>query len=321
MSFFHESVRFLVAVSVGISALSNYLIINKLWKRRTKKDVAESVSLGAALLGLATGVPFLIEFTVIDHTPLPALKQAIGILTALVLLVIGSGLWVAENRGKGFSSLFLRALNLERRESADLIKALVQPSGADRILRILDQLARVDRRIDRREIGLIDEFARRWKLDPPDLHAGAVDGDSSLLAVRDSVLDYLALDPPPEQASELVDLLRVFVRVDTEVSPEEETVVEELSALIARYLHREGQASTTFEVVIVPQNEEQVEAVRSLIPGAEMKPARGGRVFSVGRFFSRRYAEVICHRYIALGLFTTHVESEPTAGAAAATGP
>jgi hypothetical protein len=310
MKLFLMSVRFLVTVSVVIAALSNYLIINKLWKRRMKKDVAESVSLGAALLGLFTGVPFLIQFTLIDHSPMPALKQAIGIVTALVLLVIGSGVWVRENRGRGFSSLFLRALNLERRESADLIKTLIQPKGADRILRILEQLARVDRRIDQREIELIDEFASRWKIDPPDLSAGAADGETSLVAVRDSLVEYLALDPPPEQASELADLLRVFVRVDTEVSPEEETAVEELNGLLARYLHLEGQSPTTYEVVIVPQNEEQIEAVRTLIPGAEMKPARGGRVFSVGRFFSRRYAEVICGRYIALGLFTTHVESE-----------
>jgi len=310
MKFFLTSVRLLVAVGVGIAAVSNYLIINKLWKRRTKKDVAESISLGAALLGLATGLPFLVQFMLIDHSPLPALKQAIGIVTAFVLLLIGSGVWVRENRDRGFVSLFLGALSLERHESTDLIKALIQPKGAHRILKILEQLARVDRRVDEREVALIGEFADRWKLEPPDLDAGDVTGDGSLLAVRDSVVDYLALDPPADQAAELVDLLGVFVRVDAEVTAEEETVLEELNGLIARYLDRDGQEPVTYEVVIVPQNEQQVDAVRSLIPGAEMKPARGGRVFSVGQFFSRRYAEVVCDRYIALGLFTTHVESQ-----------
>ncbi|MEJ2216281.1 MAG: hypothetical protein P8099_06660 [Gemmatimonadota bacterium] len=311
MKLFLMSVRFLVAVGVVIAAVSNYLIINKLWKRRMKKDVAESISLGAALLGLATGLPFFFQFTLIDHTPLPAAKQAIGILTAVVLLLIGSGTWVRENRGKRFSKLFVRALNLERHESADLIKTLIQPKGAEHILGILEQLARVDRRIDEREIALIHDFAHRWKLDPPALTAGEVAGAASLVAVRDAMLDYLALKPPPEQASDLMDLLRVFVRVDTEVSEEEETVVEELNGVMAQYLNGEGQEPTTYEVVIVPQSEQQVDAVRSLIPGAELKPARGGRVFSVGRFFSSRYAEVVCGRYIALGLFTTHVEVEP----------
>lgn len=311
MKLFVMSVQFLLAVGVVIAAVSNYLIINKLWKRRMKKDVAESISLGAALLGLATGLPFFFQFTLIEHSPLPAAKQAIGILTALILLLIGSGTWVRENRGKRFSTLFMRALSLERRESGDLIKTLIQPKGADRILGILDQLARVDRHIDEREIALIRDFAHRWKLDPPALSPGDVAGAGSLLAVREGVLDYLALDPPPDQAAELVDLLRVFVRVDTVVSEEEETVVEELNGVIARYLDREGQEPTTYEVVIVPQSEQQVDAVRSLMPGAELKPARGGHVFGVGQFFSSRYAEVVCSRYIALGLFTTLVEVEP----------
>ena len=62
------------------------------------------------------------------------------------------------------------------------------------------------------------------------------------------------------------------------------------------------------EVLIVPQNHEQFEAVEALIPGAELKEQRGGKVFSAGRFFSDAYAEVVCEKYIALGLFTAQVE-------------
>jgi hypothetical protein len=310
MKLFQESVRFLVTISVVIAAASNYLIVNKFWSRRTKRDVAQSISMGAALLGVATGLPLFIEFTLIDHTVLPAIKQAIGIVTAVVLVFIGSGWWVSENRGQGFIPLFLRAVRLERRESANLIKALIQPKGADRILNILGQLATVDRRVDEREIALIHDFANRWRLPPPNLAAGEVAGDGDLFIVRDSVLDYLALEPPPEQVAELMDLLGVFVRIDSEVSPEEETVLGELKGVITHYLNKDGGQATTFEVVIVPQSEQQVDAVRSIIPGAEMKDARGGHVFSVGRFFTPAYAEIVCKRYISLGLFTTHVEVE-----------
>ena len=45
--------EFLVEVSVVIAAISSYLIINKLWSRRARRDVAESISISAALLGLA----------------------------------------------------------------------------------------------------------------------------------------------------------------------------------------------------------------------------------------------------------------------------
>lgn len=315
MSGFLVFVEWLVAVSVLIAAVSNYLIINKLWKRRTKKDVAESISLGAALLGLGTGLPFFIQFTLIDPLPMPAAKQAIGLLTGVVFVLIGSGLWVAENHGVPFYRLFIRALRLERRESGDLIKALIQPKGARQILRILERMAAIDRHVHEREVELIREFANRWKLDTPTLEAGSVEGDRGLFAVRQSMVDYLALNPPAEQAAELMDLLHFFVKVDEEVSPEEETMLEELDGLAAEYIADEGEAARAFEVVIVPQSNDQVEAVQSLIPGATLKPARGGRVFSVGRFFSDRYAEMVCERYIALGLFTTQVEAVVEAAA------
>ena len=63
-----------------------------------------------------------------------------------------------------------------------------------------------------------------------------------------------------------------------------------------------------YEVVIVPQSEEQTEAVRSLLPGVASKSAPGGTVFSAGRFFSQRYVEAVCDKCIALGLFTAAVD-------------
>lgn len=310
MDEFLSLVEFLVAISVGVAAISNYLIINKLWKRRDKKDVAESISIGAAFLGLATGVPFFIQFVMIDHSTWPAVKAAIGIVTGTVFVLIGSGLWVRENRGVGFGRLVIRALNLERRESSYLLKALVQPKGADRILEVLHRLAMIDRDLDEREIELIRDFAARWRLPPPDLEAGAVDNGSTLVSVRDAMVAYLDLRPPADQVSELVDLFRMFVGIDGEVSTAEETVLSEIEGLAAAHIHGEGAPRPLHEVVLVPQDAEQFEAVKSIIPRAEMKRARGGRVFSAGTFYSAAYAEEVCQKYIALGLFTTHVEQE-----------
>jgi hypothetical protein len=61
-------------------------------------------------------------------------------------------------------------------------------------------------------------------------------------------------------------------------------------------------------VVIVPQTDEQVAAVASLLPGIEATSIRGGTVYSVGRFFSSKYADVVCDKYVALGFFTTRIE-------------
>jgi hypothetical protein len=307
MDRFLTFVEFLVAIGVVIAAITNYLIINKLWKRKHLRDVSESVSVSAALLGLFTAFPLLIQFTMIDKTPLPAIKTAIGIATGFVFVFIGSGIWVKEYRGQGFFRLIKRSLNLERRESADLIKAMVQPKGARRILTILERLAAIDHHVHEREIQLIREFADHWKIDAPEMTAGAVDGNGSLLDVREGVQDYLDLSPPHEQAAQLMDVLNLFVEADEEVTREEELVLEEISGMISQYVSEDTLERPMYEVVIVPQSEAQVEAVRELIPGTEMKTERGGKVFSVGHFYSESYAEVVGEKYVALGLFTTHV--------------
>lgn len=307
MPSFTVFVESLVAVGVVVAAVRSYLIINKIWTRKEVKEVAESVSVSAALLGIATSVPIFVQLAVIEQTPLPAAKTAISILTAFVFLFIGTGIWVRELRGTGFKRLLMRALSLEREEVGDLVKELVQPKGAEHILRILEEMATIDRRIDASEIDLIHRFARHWKIPAPKLEAGTLDGDGNLLEVRRSVVDYLEIEPPKQQAAELLDVLNLFVKADAEVSPEERTVMEEIEGMIEQYVDEHGLERETFEVVIVPQSDAQFEAVRSLLPDTRMKAIRGGKVFSVGHFFSEEYADAVCQKYINLGLFTAYV--------------
>ena len=306
MGGFLTFVEFLVAIGVVVSAISSYLIVNKLWKRRHMKDVAESISISAAFLGLFTSVPLLIQFAMINQTPLPAMKTVISIATGIVFVLVGTGLWVSEYRDLGFLTLLRRALKLERSESTELIKAMIRPQGADRIVHILEQMAAIDHEVDPREVELIKEFAHRWRVPMPEIAAGAVD-QADILHLRESVTSYLDTTPPTEQAAQLLDVLRLFVRADERVSREEELMMEEIGGLISVYASDDDTPLDIYEVLIVPQTDEQIDAVHSLIPGIEMKERRGGRVFSAGEFYSRRYAELVCERYIALGLFTTQV--------------
>jgi hypothetical protein len=298
-------VEFLVAIGIVTSLVSNYLIINKLWKRRAVREVAESVSIAAALLGLVNAIPFLFLFILINHSPAGAAKTAISIVTAVVFVMIGSGLFVAELRGRGFRHLFLRALKLERKESADLLKQLVQPKGAQQILRILHQLALVDGHIDEREAAMIREFAREWRLAEPAADGGGPGAD--LITLRKSVTDYLNLRPPAKQVGQLTDVLRVMAESDARVTWQESVALEEIGGMLKQYILGEDEDATLHEVLIVPQSDAQVEAVRTLLPDREEKMLRGGRVFSVGLYFSPRYAEFVCQKYIGLGLFSTVV--------------
>jgi hypothetical protein len=293
--------EFLVAIGLLVTLVSNYLIINKLWKRRAVREVAESISVGAALLGLSTAAPFLLLFLFVDHSPAGAAKTSIGIVTGLVFVLVGSGVWVAELREGRFLSLLVRSLKLERKESADLIKWLVQPKGADRIVEVLHQLAAVDGHIDESEAALIRSFAEQWHLPVPRLD-GAHAGD--LLALRQSVVNYLAVHPPREQVAQLFDLMQLLAGADEQVSWQEALGLDEVGGMVRHYLAADGSAAAAYEVLIVPQSEAQVDAVQTILPDATEKMVRGGRVFSVGTYFSAQYAEMVCQKYIALGLFT-----------------
>jgi putative flippase GtrA len=308
MTPFVRFIEFLVAISVGISAVSNYLIVNKLWTRKNRREVAESVSISAALLGLATGVPFFIEFTLVSRNLPSAIKTVIGIATGTVFVLVGTGIWVAENRGTGFVRLFIRALKLEKKESADLIKALAQPHGARELMAVFHAMALVDKHVDERELEMIRLFAQRWRVQLPDLLVGHHEGGGDLIQLRRSVEEYLAVSPPAEQAQELLDVLHLFVQADEQVTHDEELVLEEIEGMIREYVGGGESAADMHEVVIVPQDESQLEAVRALLPGVEPKIVRGGRVFSVGRFFSPRYADMVSEKYINLGLFTARVQ-------------
>ncbi len=310
MNAFRSFVGFLVGISALISAVTTYLIVNKLWIRKAHREVAESISIYAALLGLGTAIPFFLEFAFIDHRMAAASKSALGVLTGIVYVLVGTGVWVQENRDTGFFTLFVRALKLEKKESADLLKALAQPKGVRELMEIFQAMAEVDKDVDERELGLMRLFARRWHVELPDLRAGARENGGDILQLRQRVDAYLAIAPPKEQARELVDVLQLFVQADERVTREEETMMEEIAGMISRYAPAVGSAAADmYEVVIVPQDQSQTEAVRSLLPGVEPKLAHGGRVFSVGRFFSPRYADLVCDKYIALGLFTARVEA------------
>jgi hypothetical protein len=304
---FTRLIEFLVAISVGISGVSNYLIVNKLWTRKSHKDVAESISISAAMLGLATGFPFLVQFSLLAPNPAAAVKAGMGIITGIIITMVGTGLWVTENRGERFGALFIRALKLEKKESTDLIKALAQPHGAKELMAVFRAMALVDKHVDERELEMMRLFAQRWRVDLPDLRVGEDETGGDLMHLRRSAETYLASSPPAEQAQELLDVLHLFVQADERVTHEEEMVLEELAGMIGSYGGTRGEGGM-HEVVIVPQDAKQTEAVQSLLPGIQPKIIRGGRVYSVGRFFSPRYADMVSQKYIDLGLFTARVE-------------
>jgi hypothetical protein len=295
----------LVASALMFSIFQFYLKINKVWKRRKISEVANSISIVASLLGFATLIPFLLNSILISADYPSAVKYVLGLILATVFTLISMGYFVEENRDKNFFTLLLDALGAEKSESTDLLSAMLRPHGATKIIEILTQLAAIDDDIAQEEVDLINDFAEKWHINIPDIKIGKPEKATNLIDLKELVQSYLDEKPDVEVAQNLVDLINMMAEADDEVTEEEAMAVGEFTGMIAHYVSmEEGGSIDAFEVVIVPQNDEQTEAVRELIPNIESVKKRGGIIFIVGTFYSEDYANAVCSKYISLGLFT-----------------
>ena len=302
---FEKLIGVLVSSALIFSLIKGYLTVNKIWKRRKNEEVANSISIVAAMLGFAVGFPFLLNSLLITNDYFSAAKSIIALFLAFVFTMIGTGYYVDNNRGVGFLTLLGRALNLERKESGDLISDMIRPRGAKKIIDILMKLAAIDDDVAQEEIDLIKEFADKWNIDIPDLQPGKPEDVTNLVELKQLVQSYLDEGPDVDVAEGLVDLINMMAEADDEVTEEEAMAVAEFTGMIAYYVSSElGGEMEMFEVNIVPQGDEQVQAVKELLPDLEDVADRGGRVFKVGRYFSEDYAEAVCSKYITLGLYS-----------------
>ena len=304
-SWFEKLISVLVSGALIFSVIKGYLTVNKIWKRKKNEEVASSISIVAAMLGFAVGLPFLLNSLIITQDYFSAAKSVVALFLATVFTLIGTGFFVDKNRGKGFFKLLGQALKLEGKESGDLITDMIRPKGARKIIDILHKLAAIDEEIAKEEIDLINQFADKWGIDIPELQPGKVENVTSLVELKSLVQSYLDEGPDTDVAEGLVDLMNLMAEADDEVTKEEEMAVAEFTGMIAYYVSSEkGGDIEMFEVSIVPQGDEQMESVRELLPDLDMVESRGGRVFKVGKYFSEDYAEAVCSKYISLGLYS-----------------
>ena len=99
-----------------------------------------------------------------------------------------------------------------------------------------------------------------------------------------------------------------MIHADGTVSSEEEIVLEEITAMLAAYASLRSD-DARYEVVIVPQAEEQKTLIASLLPGALPVAKSGGVVYPAGRFNSARFADLVAKKYIDQGLFTARLDN------------
>ncbi len=302
--------RYLVYASVGLTFLQIYLTLNKLWKRKHERAVAESVSILGEFVGLMPLMIMTVHFGLQSQWE-GFIDGLMWIFGASVTVMIGTGIWVEGQRRQGLLSLLWSSIRSERKEVGYLAKSFLQPSGAEQIMDILGHVALLDSHLDDREREFIGSFGDAWGID---VDWAALESRSSKgtdpLQLREGIARYLATSPPLAQVVQLGDVLVALVAIDDEVTAEESLMMAEVNGMLSAYA---GSEEPRWGVVLVPQGPAQDSAVRSLLPNLKPTEIRGGKAYLVGRHHSREYAEVVGARYAELNVFSAVIRLDRVA--------
>ena len=308
MNLFEQLINVLVVGAIGLTVVKTYLTANKVWSRKHKRDVSESVSVSAQLIGIVTSLPFLIKYTFIDGDYMSFANMSLKLALTLFFLMIGIGLWVRVDGHEGFWTKIKRSLKLEKEESMDLINALIRPAGAPIILDALQRLAIIDKDLDEREMEFIQGFADNWgiQIDFREEFEMANERPTEQMHVelRNMITKYLSITPDRVQASQFLDIINSLVSVDKQVVEDEQFIVDEVRGMIESYIH-DDEVRTTYSVIVVPQDSEERATISTLLPNVIPQAEWGGNVYFAGRYHSRPFAEMISENYQHMDLFST----------------
>ena len=299
-------IDFLVQISLFVTIIFIYLKINKIWKRKHEREVADSQSLAGLFIYILNCILWVTYYWLVSYDMKSLLDTSIYIFEGTVYFLIGTGIFVSGQTKERIWTLIKQALNLERREADYLWKKIFKPQNAEAIINILHQLAMIDDDLDEKEQNLIQMFANEWNIDysieklNKERHE---DKDNNFIRLRLSLQDYLKSEPPHEQVAQLKDMMNALINADDIVTKEEEIISIELSGMIEQYLDKDHREKT-YHVIMVPQFQEQEVTIKNLLPDTQKVSTSGGTAYSMGEFYSQKYADMICNQYRQLELFT-----------------
>ena len=297
---------YFVQLSLLISAIFIYLKINKMWKRKHEKEVADSQSLIGLFIYLANCVLWILYYALLEYDQKSIADTSIYVFEGSIYFLIGTGIFVRGQKGIGIWLLIKQALRLERKEADYLLKKWFRPANAEVIIGILHQIAMIDEEFDPKEEELIRSFAKEWNIEY-NVEKLALerskDKENSYIRLRKSVERYLDREPQLEQVAQLKDMITTMIHADEKVTYEEEMISAELLPMIENYL-RGDENAIQYLVMIVPQRPEQESSIVELLPHAKKIFTSGGIAYMIDSFYSRKFAEMVCNQYREYNFFT-----------------
>ncbi len=297
-----EIVSWLAYGSLGIGALSAYLHLNKLWSRKHIPEVTASISLsGTVLEAIPTAIFGLYFLTKGD--PVGVIDSIIWLTSATGFILIGSGFWIKGQRKNGFFQLVWNSIRSERKEVGNLAQAVMHPASSKDLVSLLCRMAEVDGEVSEHEAALVNRVANEMNIDVQiEPHIVAAQRTERLVNLRSALQHYLDTTPPKENVEQLEQLLHQLTSADGKDHDDEQSSLAEITGLIHAYL-QDSPDQVPYRVLLAPQSEEQITRLNTLLNNASLHTDAGGRGITVGDFYTKKYADVICQEYRKLGYF------------------
>uniref|UniRef100_UPI0040562BF8 hypothetical protein n=1 Tax=Candidatus Electrothrix sp. TaxID=2170559 RepID=UPI0040562BF8 len=309
MDFFRIIMKFMAYGAVAFSLSEAYLSLNKLWKRKHEKVVAESISISAVSIGLFSSMVYSIDLTINRAWP-SFIDALIWLVFGLFELFVAIGFWVTGERRSALWKMMKKTYHQERKEIGELAQSVIQPSHKKVILDILIQFSMLDNKLAKAEKVFIQEFANRWNID---LDWQQIKQDCQQKEnhgkIRENIIAYLKTSPPAQQVSQFGDILRMLIHIDQDIDEREQSMMDEVSRLIEQYVPSEE--CPQYYAAVVPQALGQEDSVKTIFPHLKkQEKVLGGYAYLDGPFFSEQFIVTVCKKYQKVDLFAIPVRSD-----------
>lgn len=302
MEAFRSVIAFLAFASIGITTVEAYLTINKLWKHKHEKSVAESISITAKAFGLIPLSLFALNFLLTSQWQ-GLINYSIWIFGALIHIVVATGFFVRSGSKQGFLKLMFKSFKQESGEFGYLAKSLMLPASAELVARILVQVALIDGHLDARERVFVERFMEYWGIRKSwnaDLVLSESDKDG-FVNLRNNVCTYISTSPPHKQAVDLAQIINELIAVDAKVSNSERLIGLEVTNMLLDYAGK-IDGLEKLNVLVVPQDKDQGFAI-SEVCSLERIALGNGTAFISGPYYSLDYARLVRNQYLELRFF------------------
>lgn len=266
-----ENISIIAWITLFLISVESYLRANKVWKRKHKKDVAESVSLLAQGVGIIT-LSFYATSSIIDQSFNGMVSSFIWLSMTIFMVLVGSGLWVTDIRSSNFWKKLKLYLMKETSELGNLASAFTNPNEREHIREIILKVALLDNQINDKEKEVLETVMTQWDdsidceaLQKESLKYNVSEIHTILSDLNQAISHYLSRSPAIDQVSKLADLIQLLIHNNGSQSADQKLMATEVLEQLNAYITNAG-VQNQFCVIVLPNLGSSIEELKSLYP-------------------------------------------------------